>query len=304
MRGMRDYPTIEETIGRTPLVRLQRLAADAAERGTVVLAKLEGTNPAGSVKDRPALSMIATAEAEGRIRPGDTVIEATSGNTGIALAMVAAVRGYAMVLVMPADLSVERARTMTAYGARLVLTDPAGGMELARTTADAMEAAGEGVQLDQFANPANPAAHMAATAEEIWSQTGGRVTHFVSSMGTTGTLTGTGRRLRELSDAVRIVGVQPEEGSRIPGIRAWEPEFLPRIFDPTVPHEVRNVNQDDATRTTRALAREEGILAGMSAGGAAHVALGLAATERDATIVFIVPDRGDRYLSTDLFATD
>ncbi len=298
---MRDYPTIEQTIGRTPLVRLQRLAADAAP-GSVVLAKLEGTNPAGSVKDRPALSMFLDAERSGRIKPGDTVIEATSGNTGIALAMVAAVKGYRMILVMPGDLSVERAKTMTAYGAELVLTEPSGSMELARTTADAMESAGEGIQLDQFANPANPAAHIRATADEIWEQTGGEVTHFVSSMGTTGTITGAGRRLRELGSTTTIIGVQPEAGSRIPGIRAWKPEFLPRIFDPEVPHEIRTVNQTQATQVTRELARLEGIFAGMSAGGAAHVALEIAREQAGATVVFIVPDRGDRYLSTDLFS--
>lgn len=295
-----QYPTIEDTIGSTPLVRLQRLAADAA-RGTVVLAKLEGTNPAGSVKDRPALSMIQGAERRGEIRPGDTLIEATSGNTGIALAMAAAIKGYRLVLIMPDDLSVERARTMRAYGAELVLTPHAQGMERSRDLAAEMVAAGQGVVLDQFANPDNPAAHERGTGPELWEQTGGRLTHLVSSMGTTGTIIGTGRYLHAQDPAVRVVGVQPEDGARIPGIRAWPQEYLPRIFDRTVVDEVRTVSQPDAEQTTRDLARAEGIFAGVSSGGAATVALRLAREVEDATIVFVVADRGDRYLSTGIF---
>ena len=298
--GEQQYPTIESTVGSTPLVRLQRLAEDAAP-GTVVLAKLEGNNPAGSVKDRPALSMIARAEERGDIRPGDTLIEATSGNTGIALAMAAAIKGYRLVLVMPEDLSVERARTMRAYGAELVLTARERGMEHSRDVAAAMLAAGEGIVLDQFANPDNPAAHEASTGPELWQQTSGHLTHLVSSMGTTGTITGTGRFLKKQSSDVRIVGVQPEEGARIPGIRAWPQEYLPRVYDPSVVDELRYVSQTDAEDTMRALARREGIFAGVSSGGAAAVALRLARETPDATIVFIVADRGDRYLSTGVF---
>lgn len=294
------YPTIESTIGRTPLVRLQRLTSQAAP-GTVVLAKLEGTNPAGSVKDRAALSMIEQAEARGTIAPGDTLIEATSGNTGIALAMVAAIKGYRMVLVMPDDLSAERRRTMRAYGAELVLTPAAQGMEHARDLAAELVAAGEGLVLDQFANPDNPAAHVRSTGPELWEATGGRLTHLVSSMGTTGTITGTGRFLRAQSDAVRIIGVQPAEGARIPGIRAWPEAYLPAVYDPSVVDEIRHVTQEEAEQTTRDLARHEGIFAGVSSGGTAHVALRLATQVPDATIVFIVADRGDRYLSTGVF---
>ena len=298
--GEQQYPTIESTVGSTPLVRLQRLAEDAAP-GTVVLAKLEGNNPAGSVKDRPALSMIARAEERGDIRPGDTLIEATSGNTGIALAMAAAIKGYRLVLVMPEDLSVERARTMRAYGAELVLTARERGMEHSRDVAAAMVAAGEGTVLDQFANPDNPAAHEASTGPELWQQTSGRLTHLVSSMGTTGTITGTGRFLKKQSSDVRVVGVQPEEGARIPGIRAWPQEYLPRVYDPSVVDELRYVSQADAEDTMRALARREGIFAGVSSGGAAAVALRLARETPNATIAFIVADRGDRYLSTGVF---
>lgn len=295
-----DYPTIESTIGGTPLVRLQRLASGAAP-GTVVLAKLEGTNPAGSVKDRAALSMIERAERRGAIAPGDTLIEATSGNTGIALAMVAAIKGYRMVLVMPDDLSVERRRTMRAYGAELVLTPAAQGMEHARDLAAELVAAGQGYVLDQFGNPDNPAAHIASTGPELWEATAGRLTHLVASMGTTGTITGTGRYLKDRSADVRVVGVQPADGARIPGIRAWPEAYLPRVYDPNVVDEIRHVTQDEAEQTTRDLAREEGIFAGVSSGGAAHVALRLAAEVTDATIVFVVADRGDRYLSTGVF---
>ena len=295
-----DYPTLEDTVGRTPLVRLQRLAEDAAT-GTVVLAKLEGTNPAGSVKDRPALNMIQRAEERGTIRPGDTLVEATSGNTGIALAMAAAIKGYRMILVMPGDLSVERARTMRAYGAELVLTDPALGMEHARDLVAAMAARGEGVVLDQFANPDNPGAHHRTTGPEIWEATRGRVTHLVSSMGTTGTIVGAGRYLKERRTDVRIVGVQPAEGARIAGIRAWPAEYLPAIHDPSVIDAIRTVTQTEAEDTTRALAAREGIFAGVSAGGATAVALQLAREVEDATIVVVLPDRGDRYLSTGIF---
>lgn len=295
-----DYPTLEDTVGRTPLVRLQRLAEDAAT-GTVVLAKLEGTNPAGSVKDRPALNMIQRAEERGTIRPGDTLVEATSGNTGIALAMAAAIKGYRMILVMPGHLSVERARTMRAYGAELVLTDPTLGMEHARDIVAAMAARGEGVVLDQFANPDNPDAHHRTTGPEIWEATRGRVTHLVSSMGTTGTIVGAGRYLKERSTDVRIVGVQPAEGARIAGIRAWPAEYLPAIHDPSVIDAIRTVTQAEAEDTTRALAAREGIFAGVSAGGATAVALQLAREVEGATIVVVLPDRGDRYLSTGIF---
>lgn len=294
------YPTVAETIGRTPLVRLQRLAGGAAP-GTVVLAKLEGNNPAGSVKDRPALLMIRSAQDRGEISPGDTLIEATSGNTGIALAMAAAIMGYRMILVMPDDLSVERAQTMKAYGAELILTPTAQGMEHCRDLATSMAAAGEGRVLDQFANADNPRAHYRTTGPELWEATRGRITHFVSSMGTTGTITGTGRYLKERSPGVRIVGVQPEEGSRIPGIRKWPQEYLPSIFDESVVDEIRLVSQAAAEQGARDLARAEGIFAGVSSGGAATVALQLAAEVPDATIAFIVCDRGDRYLSTGVF---
>ena len=294
------YPTVAETIGRTPLVRLQRLSEHAAP-GTTVLAKLEGNNPAGSVKDRPALLMIRGAQERGEISPGDTLVEATSGNTGIALAMAAAIMGYRMVLIMPDDLSVERAQTMKAYGAELILTPTAQGMEHCRDLAAAMAAAGEGRVLDQFANADNPLAHYRTTGPELWEATGGRITHFVSSMGTTGTITGTGRYLSERNPAIRIVGVQPEEGSRIPGIRKWPQEYLPAIFDDAVVDEIRLVSQAAAEQGARDLARQEGIFAGVSSGGAATVALQLATEVEDATIAFIVCDRGDRYLSTGVF---
>ena len=299
-----DYPTIEDVVGRTPLVRLQRLGAqDQAEaaRGNVVLAKLEGHNPAGSVKDRPALSMIRRAEERGQIKPGDTLIEATSGNTGIALAMAAAIRGYRMMLIMPEDLSVERAQTMKAFGAELILTPRSGGMEYARDLADKMVAQGKGRMLDQFANPDNPRIHYETTGPEIWAQTGGRVTHLVSAVGTTGTIVGAGRFLKEQNPAVRVIGVPPAEGSRIPGIRAWPQPYLPKIYAPELVDEQTPVTQADAEDTTRQLARQEGIFAGISSGGACWVAQQIAAREQNATIVFVVCDRGDRYFSTGVF---
>lgn len=294
------YPTVADTIGRTPLVRLQRLAAGAGD-GTTVLAKLEGNNPAGSVKDRPALLMISRAEERGDITPGDTLIEATSGNTGIALAMAAAIKGYRMILVMPDDLSVERAQTMKAYGAELVLTPRAQGMEHARDLADSMQRAGDGLVLNQFANTDNPLAHYRTTGPELWTATAGRLTHFVSSMGTTGTITGTARYLKEQNPGIQVIGVQPEAGSRIPGIRKWPQEYLPKIYDPTNIDEVRCVSQVRAEETTRELARQEGIFAGISSGGAAAVALEVASEVSGATVAFIVCDRGDRYLSTGVF---
>ncbi len=296
------YPTLEDTIGNTPLIALQRIGASSnRERGNVVLAKLEGNNPAGSVKDRPALSMIRRAEERGEIRPGDTLIEATSGNTGIALAMAAAVRGYRMVLIMPEDLSIERAQTMKAFGAELILTPKSGGMECARDLADQMVAQGKGKVLDQFANPDNPRIHYETTGPELWKQTRGRITHFVSAMGTTGTITGVSRFLKEQNPEVRIIGAQPSEGSRIPGIRKWPQEYLPRIYDPKAVDELVYVSQADAEEMCRRLAREEGIFAGISAAGACWVAQQIAAREQDATIAFIVCDRGDRYLSTGVF---
>ena len=297
-----NYPTIEDAVGRTPLVQLQRIgAAQHAARGTVVLAKLEGNNPAGSVKDRAALWMIRGAEKRGEIKPGDTLIEATSGNTGIALAMAAAVMGYRMVLIMPEDLSVERAQTMKAYGAELILTPRSGGMEYARDLADKMVAQGKGRVLDQFANADNPLAHYESTGPELWEQTGGRVTHFVSAMGTTGTIMGVGRFLKEKNPGLRVIGAQPAEGARIPGIRKWPEAYQPRISDPAGVDEWVPVLQDDAEETARRLAREEGIFGGISSGGAAWVAQQVAAREAGATIVFVVCDRGDRYLSTGVF---
>ena len=299
---MKTYPTIEDAIGRTPLVALQRIGAEEnAARGTVILGKLEGNNPAGSVKDRAALSMIRRAEERGEIKPGDTLIEATSGNTGIALAMAAAIRGYRMVLIMPEDLSVERAQTMKAFGAELILTPKSGGMEYARDLADQMVAQGKGVVLDQFANPDNPRIHYETTGPEIWEQTGGRITHFVSAMGTTGTITGVSRFLRQKNPGVRIIGAQPSEGSRIPGIRKWPEEYLPKIYDPQMVDELVLVHQDDAEDMARRLAREEGIFGGISAAGACWVAQRIAEREQNATIVFVVCDRGDRYLSTGVF---
>ena len=296
------YPTIEDAIGTTPLVALQRLgAADSAARGNVILGKLEGNNPAGSVKDRPALSMIRRAEERGEIKPGDTLIEATSGNTGIALAMAAAIKGYRMVLIMPEDLSIERAQTMKAFGAELILTPKSGGMEYARDLADNMAAQGKGRILDQFANADNPRIHYETTGPEIWEQTGGKVTHFVSAMGTTGTITGVSRYLKEKNPAIRIIGAQPSEGSRIPGIRKWPQEYLPKIYDASLVDELVYVSQSDAEETCRQMARSEGIFAGISAAGACWVAQEIAKNVQNATIVFIVCDRGDRYLSTGVF---
>jgi len=301
-KKMPDYKTVEDVIGATPLVRLQRLAGEeAARRGNVILAKLEGNNPAGSVKDRPAISMIRRAEERGDIRPGDTLIEATSGNTGIALAMAAAVRGYRLVLIMPEDLSIERAQTMKAFGAELILTPKAGGMEYARDLAEQMQRDGKGRVLDQFANLDNPRIHYETTGPEIWNDTEGRVTHFVSAMGTTGTITGTARFLKERNPAVRIVGAQPSEGSRIPGIRKWPEAYLPKIYDPKQVDELMLVSQADAEDMARRLAREEGLFAGISAAGACWASLQLSAQVENATIVFIVCDRGDRYLSTGVF---
>ncbi len=299
---MPHYLTIEDTIGRTPLVRLTRVPGAAnTTRGNIVLGKLEGNNPAGSVKDRPAISMIRRAEEEGRIKPGDTLIEATSGNTGIALAMAAAIRGYRMVLIMPEDLSVERAQTMRAFGAEFILTPRTGGMETARDLAMTMQANGKGTVLDQFANADNPRAHFETTGPEIWNDTEGRVTHFVSAMGTTGTITGVSRYLKGRNPAVRIIGAQPSEGSRIPGIRKWPAEYMPKIYDASTIDETVEVKQSDAEEMARRLAREEGIFCGISAAGACWVALQVAAAVENATIVFVVCDRGDRYLSTGVF---
>jgi cysteine synthase B len=299
---MSRYKTLEEVIGATPLVRLQRVGAQEAQaRGNVILGKLEGNNPAGSVKDRPAMSMIRRAEERGDIKPGDTLIEATSGNTGIALAMAAAIRGYRMVLIMPEDLSIERAQTMKAFGAELILTPKAGGMEAARDLADELQRQGKGLVLDQFANADNPRVHFETTGPEIWQDTEGRVTHFVSAMGTTGTITGVSRYLRQRNPQVRIIGAQPSEGSRIPGIRKWPQEYLPRIYDPSAVDALVLVSQADAEEMARRLAREEGLFAGISAAGACWVALELSRRVENATIVFIVCDRGDRYLSTGVF---
>ncbi|MDN7752895.1 cysteine synthase CysM [Burkholderia gladioli] len=296
------YKTIEDTIGNTPLVQLVRLPDDEIRaRNNVILAKLEGNNPAGSVKDRPALSMIRKAEERGRIKPGDTLIEATSGNTGIALAMAAAIRGYKMVLIMPEDLSVERRQSMAAYGAEIMLTPVKGGMEFARDLADQMQREGKGVILDQFANPDNPLAHYETTGPEIWRDTEGRVTHFVSAMGTTGTIMGTSLFLKEKSERIEIVGAQPEEGSRIPGIRKWPEAYMPKIFDRSRVDRVENVSQAASEAMARKLAAVDGIFCGISSGGACEVAMRIARQVENATIVFIVCDRGDRYLSTGVF---
>ena len=297
-----NYPTIEDAVGKTPLIALQRIGvADNQRRGNVVLAKLEGNNPAGSVKDRPALSMIRRAEERGDIKPGDTLIEATSGNTRIALAMAAAIRGYRMVLIMPEDLSIERAQTMKAFGAELLLTPKSGGMEYARDLAEQMQREGKGRVLDQFGNTDNPRIHYETTGPELWEQTGGRITHFVSAMGTTGTITGVARYLKEKNPAVRIIGAQPSEGSRIPGIRKWPEAYLPSIYDASLVDQLVYVSQDDAEETCRRLAREEGIFAGISAAGACWVAQEIARGCENATIAFVVCDRGDRYLSTGVF---
>ena len=296
------YPTIEDSIGKTPLVRLQRIGAvENSARGTVILGKLEGNNPAGSVKDRPALSMIKRAEERGDIKPGDTLIEATSGNTGIALAMAAAIKGYRMILIMPEDLSIERAQTMKAFGAELILTPKSGGIEYSRDLAEQMQRDGKGRVLDQFANADNPRVHYETTGPEIWADTKKRITHFVSAMGTTGTITGVSKFLKEKNPDVRIVGVQPNEGSRIPGIRKWPQEYLPKIYNPANVDELVYVSQEVAEDMCRRLAREEGIFAGISAAGACWAAQEIAKRETNATIVFIVCDRGDRYLSTGVF---
>jgi cysteine synthase B len=293
-----SYPTLESMIGNTPLVRLQRLPGDTSN---TLLAKLEGNNPAGSVKDRPAYSMIRHAEARGDIRPGDTLIEATSGNTGIALAMVAAIKGYRMVLIMPEHMSVERRAVMKAFGAEIILVSKAASMEGARDLALEMQARGEGRVLDQFSNPDNPLAHYESTGPEIWRDTGGSITHFVSSMGTTGTIMGTSRYLKEVNPAIEIVGVTPTEGSSIPGIRRWPEEYLPSIFDATRVDRTIEVSQADAERTTLELAAKEGIFAGISSGGAVAAALSLSLELEHAVIVAIICDRGDRYLSTGIF---
>jgi cysteine synthase B len=296
-----DFPTIEDFVGNTPLVRLQRLPGDT---GNLVLAKLEGNNPAGSVKDRPALSMIRRAEERGEIRPGDTLIEATSGNTGIALAMAAAIRGYRMVLIMPEHMSVERRAVMRAFGAEILLTPREGSMEAAIDLARAMEAEGRGRVLDQFSNPDNPRAHTDGTGPEIWRDTRGRITHFVSSMGTTGTIMGTSRFLKARNPAIEVVGVQPTEGSSIPGIRRWPEAYLPKIYDPASVDRIIDVSQAEAEQTTRDLAAREGIFAGVSSGGAVAAALHLSRSVTEAVIVVIICDRGDRYLSTGVFPAE
>ena len=293
--------TIEDFIGDTPLVRLQRLGSESEKNRNVILAKLEGNNPAGSVKDRPAISMIRRAEERGTIRKGDVLIEPTSGNTGIALAMAAAIRGYRMVLIMPEHLSIERRQTMRAFGAELILTPQKGGMEAARDLAEKMVQEKKGIMLDQFANPDNPLAHYETTGPEIWRDTGGAITHFVSSMGTTGTIMGCGRYLKERNPKVQIVGCQPEEGSQIPGIRKWPEAYLPKIYEKGRVDRLEYVNQADAEEMARCLAREEGIFAGISSGGATAVALRISKELKNAVIVTIICDRGDRYLSTGVF---
>lgn len=292
------FPSLEQFVGNTPLARLQRIPGRTSN---AYLAKLEGNNPAGSVKDRPAMSMVLGAERRGEIRPGDTLIEATSGNTGIALAMAAAIRGYRMVLVMPEHLSVERRQTMAAFGARFVLTAEKGGMELARDTAERMRDAGEGVILDQFANPDNPLAHYVGTGPEIWRDTQGKVTHFVATMGTTGTLMGCSRFLKEKNPAIQVIGVQPAAGSQVPGIRKWPEAYLPKIFERPRVDRIVEVTQDESEEMARRLAREEGIFAGISSGGGLAAALKVGAEAENAVIVHIVCDRGDRYLSTGVF---
>jgi cysteine synthase B len=293
--------TIEDFIGNTPLVRIQRLGVESEKNQNIILAKLEGNNPAGSVKDRPAMSMIRHAEQRGRIKPGDTLIEPTSGNTGIALAMAAAIRGYRLLLLMPEHLSAERRQTMRAFGAEIILTPQKGGMEAARDLAEKMVADGKGIMLDQFANPDNPVIHYETTGPEIWRDTQGKITHFVSSMGTTGTIMGCSRFLKEKNSSIQIVGCQPEEGSQIPGIRKWPEAYLPKIYDRKRVDRIESVSQGEAEEMTRRMAREEGIFAGISSGGAMHVALRLSQELRDAVIVTIVCDRGDRYLTTGVF---
>lgn len=293
-----NYPTIEQYIGNTPLVKLQRLVKNSSN---TILVKLEGNNPAGSVKDRPALSMINLAEKRGLIKPGDTLIEATSGNTGIALAMAAAIKGYKMILIMPSHMSAERRGSMKAYGAKIILTPAAGSMEAAIDLSRQMEAKGEGVVLDQFSNADNPLAHYKGTAPEIWKETQGQITHFVSSMGTTGTIMGCSAFFKEQSDTIKIVGVQPEDGSQIPGIRRWPKEYLPKIYDPKNIDTIMDISQQEAEETTRLLASKEGIFSGISSGGAVAAALKLSEQVNNATIVSIICDRGDRYLSTGVF---
>lgn len=296
--AMKPYKTLDDFVGNTPLVALQRMNPNP---GNTILLKLEGNNPAGSVKDRPAYSMILRAEQRGQIKPGDTLIEATSGNTGIALAMVAAMRGYKMILVMPENQSIERRQSMKAYGAELVLTPKEGSMELARDVASRLQAEGEGIVLDQFGNSDNPLAHYEGTGPEIWRDTEGKVTHFVSSMGTTGTIMGTSQYLKEQNPAIQIIGVQPEDGAQIPGIRKWPEAYLPKIYDAKRIDELRYVSQKHAEDTTRKLAQKEGIFAGISSGGALYTALQLSKEANNAVIVAIVCDRGDRYLSTGVF---
>lgn len=297
-----SYQSIEDLIGNTPLVQLKRIPGqDATDRNNLILGKMEGNNPAGSVKDRPALAMIKGAEARGQIKPGDTLIEATSGNTGIALAMAAAIRGYKMILLMPENLSLERRQSMAAYGAEIVLTPKPGGMEYARDLAGDMQKKSKGIILDQFANPDNPLAHYESTGPEIWHDTEGRVTHFVSAMGTTGTIMGVSRYLKEKNSEIQIIGAQPEEGSQIPGIRKWPEAYLPKIFDRSRVDQVENISQAVAEQMARRMAVEEGIFCGISAAGACEVALRISRTTENATIVFIVCDRGDRYLSTGVF---
>ncbi|MGD9984351.1 MAG: cysteine synthase CysM [Porticoccaceae bacterium] len=293
-----EFPTIESCVGNTPLVRLQRLSAG---RNNTILVKLEGNNPAGSVKDRPALSMIRCAEARGEIKPGDTLIEATSGNTGIALAMVAAIRGYRMVLIMPDHMTEERKAAMAAYGAELVMVSREAGMEGARDLALAMRAEGRGIVLDQFNNPDNPRAHRETTGPEIWRQTGGTLTHFVSAMGTTGTIMGVSQYLKSVNPAIQVIGLQPADGSNIAGIRRWPEAYLPGIYDPALVDRVLDIEQSEAENTTRELARREGIFCGVSSGGAVAGALRVASELSDAVIVAIITDRGDRYLSSGLF---
>ncbi len=297
-----NYPTIEDVIGKTPLVALQRIGAhENSAKNNVILAKLEGNNPAGSVKDRPAVSMIRRAQERGQIKPGDTLIEATSGNTGIALAMAAAIKGYRMILIMPEDLSIERVQTMKAFGAELILTPKSGGMEYARDLAEQMQRENKGLVLDQFANADNPRIHYETTGPEIWADTKGEITHFVSAMGTTGTITGVSKFLKEKNPKIKIIGAQPSEGSRIPGIRKWPGAYLPKIYDPSHVDELVYVSQSDAEDMCRRLAREEGIFGGISAAGACWVAQQISNTVENATIAFVVCDRGDRYLSTGVF---
>ena len=296
------YKTIEDTIGNTPLVQLVRLpGADASARNNIILGKMEGDNPAGSVKDRAAMSMLRRAEERGQIKPGDTLIEATSGNTGIALAMAAAIRGYKMLLLMPEYLSIERRQSMAAYGAHIILTPKTGGMEYARDMAEQLQRDGKGIILDQFGNPDNPRAHYETTRPEIWRDTDGRVTHFVSAMGTTGTIMGVSQYLKEKNSAIQIIGAQPEEGSQIPGIRKWPEAYLPKIYDKARVDQIESVSQAAAEQLARRLAAEEGIFCGISAAGACEIALRVSQTVENATIVFIVCDRGDRYLSTGVF---